>query len=304
MDTQEITRWALRVPLPAAPSRAIGAGHVGRILVALVQYANADGIAFPAAQTLADDVSGMTRRGVRNALDALVDAGIIEYAEPPRQGRVARWRLNLAGYPATPKPGGVSRQARGKPDAGRRQLGGELGGVSRREEEEEVEEEENKNDVQRFAPHVHVDDDLFGRSEVGSAPSVVNAPAARADDDDARNVSEIGERPTVGHTAPPEDDEPATAEQIEWLRNAHIHRHSVSPSLTQFTKWRAMASGAAQRLIDDHLQVIAKRHTYGGPERGTDLYRELSALGRHWADSRTVPHTFTTADREELEMPA
>ena len=263
MDTQEITRWALGVPLPAAPSRAIGAGHVGRVLVALAQYANADGVAFPAAQTLADDVSGMTRRDVRNALDVLADAGIIEHAEQPRPGRVVRWRLNLAGYPATPRPGGVSRHPSGKPDAGRRQPGGdpggEPGGVSRHEVEveEEVEGEENSN-VQRFAPHVRDDDDLFGFSEVTSRPSD-SAPAARANDDgDENDGPEIDSRPSVAEprttvevASPPRDpDAPrATAEQLAELERQHRARfgHGSWPPVRQ--RWESLSMAEAEDEI-------------------------------------------------------
>lgn len=103
----DLTRWALGVPLPS--TRQVGADRVGRVLVALVQYADAAGNAWPSADTLAADVSGVTRRDVRNALDALAAAGLIAATEPRSRGRVTRWQVvglppveNMAGIPATP----------------------------------------------------------------------------------------------------------------------------------------------------------------------------------------------------------
>lgn len=100
----DLTRWALRVPLPS--SRQVGSDRVGRVLVALVQYADGQGMAWPSADTLAADVSGLSRRDVRNALEALADAGLIVATEPRGRGRVTPWRIvrpvdNEAGTPAT-----------------------------------------------------------------------------------------------------------------------------------------------------------------------------------------------------------
>lgn len=102
-----LTRWALRAPLPS--SRQTGADRAGRVLVALVQYANSvSGLAWPSPQTLAADLGGMSRRDVRNALDLLADAGLIVATESPRAGRPMRWAfaadIDLAGIPATSAP--------------------------------------------------------------------------------------------------------------------------------------------------------------------------------------------------------
>jgi hypothetical protein len=104
---RDLTAWALRVPLPR--SAQIGTDRVGRVLVALVQYADATGMAWPSADLLAADVSGITRRDARNALDLLAEAGLIRAAEERKRGRALRWRIladtaitdHLAGIPAT-----------------------------------------------------------------------------------------------------------------------------------------------------------------------------------------------------------
>ncbi|WP_341359070.1 helix-turn-helix domain-containing protein [Georgenia sp. M64] len=101
-QSDTLLAWALAADLPS--TRQIGPHAVGRVLAALTLYADAQGIAWPSAQTLAGDVSGLSRRDVRNALDALAAAGLIAVAEAA-PGRVTRWRLcapHLAGYPATP----------------------------------------------------------------------------------------------------------------------------------------------------------------------------------------------------------
>lgn len=67
------------------------------MLVALVQYAK-HGIAFPSVATLSEDIGGMHKRDIENALAVLEAARIIEPAEPKRQGRTTRWRV-LASEP-------------------------------------------------------------------------------------------------------------------------------------------------------------------------------------------------------------
>lgn len=94
--------WALAAPLPDG-SRAIGRHAIGRVLVALALHADGAGVCWPSAETIAREVSGLSRRDVRNALDALQAAGLIECDGGHGRGRVRRWRL-LAGYPATVMP--------------------------------------------------------------------------------------------------------------------------------------------------------------------------------------------------------
>lgn len=131
----DLTRWALGVTLPRSPQ--IGADRVGRVLVALVQYASADGVAFPSTETLARDVSGITRRDARNALDLLAAHGVITVAEAPRRGRNRRWRIvatpmagipatsnddDMAGIPANPEPPQLAGELAG-------QLAGNMAGI-------------------------------------------------------------------------------------------------------------------------------------------------------------------------------
>ncbi|MFT4282592.1 hypothetical protein [Microbacterium sp.] len=106
--TEALTAWALQVaPLPS--SRQVGADRVGRVLIALVTYANADGIAWPSHATLSRTLGGMSVHDVRNALGVLADARLIVPAEEVRAGRTTRWVFpaaraylaeNLAGIPA------------------------------------------------------------------------------------------------------------------------------------------------------------------------------------------------------------
>lgn len=106
--TEALTAWALQVsPLPS--SRQVGADRVGRVLIALVTYANADGIAWPSHATLSRTLGGMSVRDVRSALSVLAEARLIVPAEEVRAGRTTRWTFpaarsylaeNLAGIPA------------------------------------------------------------------------------------------------------------------------------------------------------------------------------------------------------------
>ena len=100
LATSDLTRWALRVDLPRTPQ--VGPDRVGRVLVGLVQYADTDAEAWPSAERLSGDLSGLSRRDVRNALEALAASGLIAAVTTPQRGRSVRWRLNhdLAGSPA------------------------------------------------------------------------------------------------------------------------------------------------------------------------------------------------------------
>lgn len=100
--------WALAVPLPEPP-RSIGRHAVRLALVALVSHAGHDCLSWPATQTLADEIHGLTRRDVRNALEVLEAGAVI--ARAGRKGRAICWRLgpfapvdnspDMAGYPAS-----------------------------------------------------------------------------------------------------------------------------------------------------------------------------------------------------------
>jgi hypothetical protein len=100
-STDDWMEWALSTPIP---SRAVSIGQSSTrlILVALALHANAEGFAFPSAQTIADKINGMHRRDVRNALEVLEAGGVI--ARAGKVGRAVRWHLNSldkAGFPAT-----------------------------------------------------------------------------------------------------------------------------------------------------------------------------------------------------------
>lgn len=125
MSTNDLTRWALAVALPKSPQ--IGADRVGRVLVALVQYADAERVAWPSADTLAADVSGITRRDVRNALDVLVEAHLIRPTQEAKRGRTMRWLIapDKAGMPANSHP--VENVA-GMPATASAELAGKLAG--------------------------------------------------------------------------------------------------------------------------------------------------------------------------------
>lgn len=132
--------WAFAAPVVG--TKQVGQHAVARVLAALAWHADPEGYAYPSAQGVADMLSGLARRDVRNALDALSRTGLIEHAGkvPSTSGKGAaqRWRLapgrageaaeltvegsdrgaNVAGMPAdsgAPQPGG--------------QLGGQLGGL-------------------------------------------------------------------------------------------------------------------------------------------------------------------------------
>lgn len=93
--------WALLVPIPGRVG-SIGQSSTRLVLVALSMHADAEGYAFPSAQTLADKIQGMHRRDVRNGLDVLETSGVI--CRAGKVGRAVRWQLKapeVAGDPAT-----------------------------------------------------------------------------------------------------------------------------------------------------------------------------------------------------------
>lgn len=83
--------WSLSVPLPS--NRQIGADRAGRVLTALATFSNGYGKAWPSEDDLADCISGLIRRDIRNALELLAAAGLI--TEIGRRGRARVWMLNL-----------------------------------------------------------------------------------------------------------------------------------------------------------------------------------------------------------------
>lgn len=74
--------------------------HDALVLLALVDYADTAGIAWPSQYTLARDL-GLARSTVQGALGRLVAAGVVVEHEPGRQGRSTRYRVvvQLARHP-------------------------------------------------------------------------------------------------------------------------------------------------------------------------------------------------------------
>jgi hypothetical protein len=90
--------WAKRVPIGG--SRQVGECRCRWVLISLADHADGSGDdAFPGAQSIADEWHGLDRRDVRNAFDVLEKEGLI--SRDGKVGRAVRWRLNVAGYPAT-----------------------------------------------------------------------------------------------------------------------------------------------------------------------------------------------------------
>lgn len=82
------TRWLVRGGL-----KSLGLSmHEGWVLVALVDRADREGIAWPSQLRLAADL-GIARSTVQLALARLVEAGAIVEHEPGRPGRSTRYRV-------------------------------------------------------------------------------------------------------------------------------------------------------------------------------------------------------------------
>lgn len=106
-ETHQFVRWALKAKITDVPA-SIGVAKVQLVLTCLAAYADRDGLAFPAQQTIADEIYGLARRDVRNALAVLEKAGLIVPSNSKRRGRVTEYQLqyvdesasDMAGYPA------------------------------------------------------------------------------------------------------------------------------------------------------------------------------------------------------------
>ncbi|MEL5990744.1 helix-turn-helix domain-containing protein [Microbacterium phosphatis] len=82
------TRWLARGGL-----KSLGLSmHEGWVLVALIDRADRDGIAWPSQLRLAADL-GIARSTVQIALARLLEAGAIVEQEPGRPGRSTRYRI-------------------------------------------------------------------------------------------------------------------------------------------------------------------------------------------------------------------
>jgi hypothetical protein len=125
MSVDELRRAAMRAPIKTPPG--VGEYMVRLVLLALVEYVNRDGAAWPGAQTLADDVDGLSRWHVRDALAVLEANGLI--ARDGKHGRSVVWRLqipNVASGPAT-----LGGRATGKrPSASADDVAGDVAGDS------------------------------------------------------------------------------------------------------------------------------------------------------------------------------
>lgn len=96
----DLTAWALSQQLESTKRAGSYAQKV--TLVALCQYANAEGMAWPSHSRLSDDLGGMAVSYIRDSLEALSDQGKIARARITA-GRAVRWRIlaDPAGIPAT-----------------------------------------------------------------------------------------------------------------------------------------------------------------------------------------------------------
>ncbi|WP_369045155.1 helix-turn-helix domain-containing protein [Sinomonas sp. P10A9] len=203
MELDQWIRWALAADLPS--SRAIGQHAVGRVLVALAVYANRDGIAWPSTYTLADDVSGLSRRDVRNALEALEASGVISKAG--KAGRATRWHLNStdeqAGNPADRQAGEWAGEQAGN-QAGE-QAGEWAGGSAGYPAPNRTEEKRSRR---RSAI---ADEDNPARANRNAVPFSSEASAPRCQSDASASTGGWGGR-WEGHAGfeEGEDPEPAT----------------------------------------------------------------------------------------------
>lgn len=105
MRSEDLVWWALTLRIPDTDAR-IGSDRLSRTLAVLAAYANADGVAWPSAERLAQDL-GIDRRTVRGALAALESAGLISRV-PVQRTRSTAWTFapvtagDMAGIPANP----------------------------------------------------------------------------------------------------------------------------------------------------------------------------------------------------------
>lgn len=114
---EDLREWAFAIPIES--TRQVGADRARLVLLKLVEYAAGDGLAYPSAQTLADGVSGLTRRDVRNAFDALEAQGLIDRITAPR--RSVTWVVRPAGDVAGNVAGDMAGDLAGVPATNRRE---------------------------------------------------------------------------------------------------------------------------------------------------------------------------------------
>lgn len=110
MEVHDLVRWANAADAPS--DRSIGRNAVARVLVQLAAHATADGDAWPSQRTLADEISGLARRDVQNALELLEQAELIK--RNGNVGRATRYRLAISAW--TGYPSHVDGRADGRGD--------------------------------------------------------------------------------------------------------------------------------------------------------------------------------------------
>ena len=98
-EVHDLVRWANAVTVPSC--RQIGQHAVARVLIQLAAHADDRGRAWPSQETLADEISGLTRRDVRHALELLETADLISRSGKVRRAQVYSLNVpNVAGEPA------------------------------------------------------------------------------------------------------------------------------------------------------------------------------------------------------------
>lgn len=87
-----MARITVRRMLRGGIAERVLSAHDALVLLALIDRADHEGIAWPSQYTLAADL-GMARSTVQAALSRLLEAGEIVEHEPGRQGRSTRYRV-------------------------------------------------------------------------------------------------------------------------------------------------------------------------------------------------------------------
>ncbi|AZS48394.1 hypothetical protein CVS53_03114 [Microbacterium oxydans] len=91
MPADRMLRSKVLADLPTTPGQSL-------VLLCLRSHADATGVSWPSQDTIASE-TGMQRSGVRKALTALVDQGIIQQLSPGSQGsgNSARYLVKFKG---------------------------------------------------------------------------------------------------------------------------------------------------------------------------------------------------------------
>lgn len=224
--------------------------HERLVYLTLRSHADKHGIAWPSRATLAKE-SGLSETTVKNRLRALEDHGLIRVTVRPNKGK--KHDPNLYHVLELNDDGPrtvVSFTGQGSPH--------DPSGVARQpqqgspdDHEEEPQEEEPR------------EEDLRSGQGSGHAPS------------------------SLGTFIDPQ--EPATAEQLNYLRDLHLHMFNEAPDAEQLEYWGDHTKQQATELIELFLARMPRHDEYQGPEVGDENYDLLSPAGQQFADQYMLP---------------